>query len=103
MKKINESFACIHCKKSIPEATKTCRNHCPYCFVSLHVDWDIPWDRATDCGGKMYPTSYEIKNGWMKILFVCQTCGKTHRNKRADDDEVMELDRYIKEYKEIVY
>ncbi|MBQ2600698.1 RNHCP domain-containing protein [bacterium] len=38
MKKINESFTCINCKKEIPLAAKTCRNHCPYCFTSLHVD-----------------------------------------------------------------
>ncbi|NCQ81548.1 RNHCP domain-containing protein [bacterium] len=23
-------------------AQKTCRNHCPHCFVSLHVDGDVP-------------------------------------------------------------
>ena len=63
MKKINESFICINCKKVISQASKTCRNHCPYCFVSLHVDGDIPGDRATACHGKMYPTAYEIKNG----------------------------------------
>ncbi|MBQ7616712.1 RNHCP domain-containing protein [bacterium] len=22
----------------VRKASKTCRNHCPYCFVSLHVD-----------------------------------------------------------------
>ena len=99
MKKINESFTCIGCGKQISQAAKTCRNHCPHCFVSLHVDGDIPGDRATECHGKMYPTTYEIKNGGMKILFVCSKCGKKHWNKRADDDEVIELDKYIKKYK----
>lgn len=51
----------------------------------------------------MYPTTYEIKNGGMKILFQCKKCGKLHRNKRADDDEVTELDKYIKQYKETLY
>lgn len=51
----------------------------------------------------MYPTMYEIKNGQMKILFQCKQCGKTHRNKRADDDEVENLDTCIKTYKEILY
>jgi len=46
MKKINESFVCIHCGEEIMQATKTCRNHCPKCFCSLHVDGDIPGDRA---------------------------------------------------------
>ena len=52
MKKINESFICIGCKKEIPQAAKTCRNHCPYCFTSQHVDGLIPGDRAAQesCG-----------------------------------------------------
>ncbi|MEI7562502.1 MAG: RNHCP domain-containing protein [bacterium] len=102
MKKINETFICVHCSKAIPQAEKTCRNHCPYCFVSLHVDGDIPGDRNTQCHGKMYPTTYEIKNGGMKILFVCSKCGKKHWNKRADDDEASELDEYIKNYRKSI-
>jgi len=51
----------------------------------------------------MYPTAYEIKNSQLKILFQCKQCGKTHRNKRADDDEVEHLDEFIKQYKEILY
>ncbi len=98
MKKINESFICINCGKEIPLASKTCRNHCPYCFVSLHVDWDIPWDRAATCKWIMYPTEYQIKNSDYKILFVCSKCGKQHRNKRADDDEIINLPELIKSY-----
>ena len=103
MKKINESFVCVHCGKAITQAAKTCRNHCPYCFVSLHVDGDVPGDRATTCGGHMYPTGYEIKNGQLKICFVCAVCGKTHRNKRADDDNVEHIDNYIHHYKQLLY
>ncbi len=103
MKKINESFICINCGQEISQAKKTCRNHCPHCFVSLHVDGDIPGDRATNCWGNMYPIAYEIKNWWMKILFECAQCGKKHRNKRADDDEVEHLDTFIKTYKETLY
>jgi hypothetical protein len=51
----------------------------------------------------MYPTAYEIRNGQLKILFECKQCGKKHRNKRADDDEVENLDMFIKKYKEILY
>jgi len=102
MKKINESFTCINCGKQITQAAKTCRNHCPYCFASLHVDDLIPGDRNTDCGGRMYPIAYEIRNGQFKICFQCKTCGKFHRNKRADDDEVEQLDKYIKDYKELI-
>lgn len=42
MKKINETFACLGCKKIVPLAQKTCRNHCPFCFTSQHVDGAIP-------------------------------------------------------------
>jgi len=99
MKKINESFACIHCGKIIEKAERTCRNHCPFCFVSLHVDSDIPGDRKAICRGEMYPTMYKISNSEMKISFQCAKCGKQHRNKRATDDEVENLDKLIKEYK----
>lgn len=101
MKKINETFVCINCKKEIPLASKTCRNHCPYCFTSLHVDGDIPGDRNTSCHGKMYPRQYFLANWTMKILFECEKCHKQHRNKRAEDDEVEGLDELIKKYRDI--
>ena len=50
----------------------------------------------------MYPIAYEIRNGQFKICLQCQQCGKIHRNKRADDDEVTSLDKYIKEYKALL-
>lgn len=88
MRKINEAFVCVWCGKLVPLAEKTCRNHCPYCFVSLHVDGTIPGDRATDCHGKMYPIAYEMKHWELKILFSCEKCGKKHRNKKAADDDI---------------
>ena len=99
MKKINESFLCIHCGKEITQAAKTCRNHCPSCFCSLHVDGDMPGDRAAWCGAKMFPIDYKLLNSDYKILFQCTKCGKQHRNKRAIDDEVIKLPELIKEYK----
>lgn len=99
MKKINESFICIYCWKSVPPANKTCRNHCPYCFVSMHVDWKIPGDRNTDCKGKMIPINYEIYNGNIKINFKCIKCNKIHANKFSDDDNIWELDSWIKKHK----
>ena len=93
MKKINESFVCIGCKKTVWPASKTCRNHCPYCFTSLHVDGDIPGDRSTDCHGVMKPVELDFKmSGWSKLLFRCTVCGKEHWNKVAEDDEL----EYIK-------
>jgi len=63
------------------------------------VDGDIPGDRDTDCEGKMIPIEYEIKNGETKIHFVCLDCEKEHRNKAADDDELGELDAWIRKRK----
>lgn len=100
MKKINESFICVWCGRQVPIASKTCRNHCPYCFTSLHVDGDIPWDRASECHGIMRPINYEIRNWTMKILFQCEKCGKLHRNKRAVDDDIEILINEIAKNKE---
>lgn len=36
----------------------------------------------------------------MKIQFRCVKCGKLHRNKRAADDDVGDLDSYIKLYRD---
>lgn len=102
MKKINESFICLGCWKNIPEAQKTCRNHCPFCFTSQHVDWKIPWDREAVeiCGWAMYPFEYEIRNGMTKIHFRCIQCKKEHWNKASTDDDLSELDSMIVKYKE---
>lgn len=99
MKKINEWFICISCKKQILPAQKTCRDHCPYCFTWLHVDWGIPWDRSALCWEKMFPIEYVISNWALKILFKCIKCGKQHWNKSALDDEIINLDKLIYEYK----
>lgn len=102
MKKINESFQCTNCKTQIQPARGTCRNHCPKCFVSLHVDGDIPWDRASSCWWKMYPIEYFISNWEVKISFQCVKCGKIHRNKACEDDELWQLDEMILKYKKIL-
>ncbi len=99
MKKINESFECSNCKKIIKPAKKTCRNHCPYCFTSVHLDEDMPGDRLSKCYGLMYPQEYIIANWKTKILFVCSKCKKKHRNKSSDDDKLYDLDYLINNYK----
>lgn len=101
MKKINESFVCIHCNKKIEQAFRTCRNHCPYCFCSLHVDKDLPGDRKSDCWAKMFPINYKILNSDYKILFKCTKCNHQHRNKRAVDDEISSLPDLIESYKSL--
>ena len=99
MKKINESFVCVNCWKTIPPAKKTCRNHCPYCFVSLHLDDKIPWDRKSNCNWQMYPIEYFISNWGIKITFKCSKCWKIHHNKATEDDDIANLDNMIIKYK----
>lgn len=89
---INESFQCVGCQRQVPKADKTCRNHCPFCFISLHVDGDVPWDRDTDCHGIMKPIQLDFKmSGESKILFECTICHKQHWNKVAEDDNISML------------
>jgi len=102
MKKINEEFECINCKKTIKPAKWTCRNHCPYCFVSLHLDDKIPWDRASKCWWKMFPIEYIIANGTIKITFKCEKCGHIHKNKVSEDDDIIKLDELVKKYKDLL-
>ncbi len=101
MKKINKWFVCINCKKHINPAKSTCRNHCPYCFISLHLDDKIPWDRKSTCKWIMYPIFYEISNWTIKITFKCSKCWHIHKNKISNDDNIWELDYFISKYKKI--
>lgn len=86
--KINEEFTCVHCGKTVVAAAKTCRNHCPHCLTSLHVDIN-PGDRANPCGGVMDAVGYELdaKKG-IALIFSCRRCGERRRNK-ANREEPM--------------
>ena len=95
MNKENNWFICEWCWKDIPPAAKTSRNHCPNCFLSLHVDDKEPGDRLSTCGWRMIPLVYETANGQMKIHFTCISCGAQHANKSAEDDDLGELDMRV--------
>jgi len=41
-----------------------------------------------------------MKNSEIRILFSCTKCGKQHRNKRAEDDEITLLPGLIEKYRE---
>lgn len=99
MKKINEWFLCLNCAKQVKSAEKTCRNHCNFCFATVHVDAKIPGDRQSDCNGSMFPIEYFISNWQTKIKFQCTKCSHIHINKVSTDDEVGELDVIIYKYK----
>ncbi len=84
--KINEGFICENCGMQVPPAFKTCRNHCPQCLYSLHVDGDVPGDRASDCHGLMEPIALEQSSKGYMIVHRCTSCGITRRNQVLDDD-----------------
>ena len=66
----------------------TCRNHCPYCLYSKHVDIN-PGDREETCHGLLEPIDIEInsKKGYV-IVSKCIKCGKIRKNKMAEDDNM---------------
>lgn len=87
---IDEEFICENCGKKVPKLGYSCRNHCPYCLHSKHVDIN-PGDREETCHGLLKPIDVEInpKKGYV-IVFKCAKCGQVRKNKAAEDDN-MEL------------
>ena len=71
---IDESFICENCGKKVEKLGYSCRNHCPYCLHSKHVDKN-PGDRQEDCHGVLEPIGLEIdsKKGYV-IVFKCKKC-----------------------------
>jgi len=84
--KNDSGFTCAHCGKEVNPLGYSSRNHCPHCLWSLHVDIN-PGDRASECGGRMFPLRGEpdAKKGYI-IYHKCEKCGEIRRNKAAADD-----------------
>lgn len=82
----NSGFICVNCERVVSSATKTARNHCPFCLWSLHVDAKIPGDRDSDCRGKMKPVAlFQKRDNWI-VIHRCENCDKEIQNKCAEDD-----------------
>ncbi len=88
---INEAFQCGNCGKEVPPQKGSCRNHCKHCLTSRHLDAVFPGDRASPCQALMKPIglTQSGKKGFI-LLHECIKCGRTIKNKLADDDN-MEL------------
>ncbi len=84
---INIPFICKKCGHQVTPAELTCRNHCTQCLYSLHVDREIPGDRASTCHSLMEPIKLDqnSKKGFI-IIHKCLKCGKEIANKVATDD-----------------
>lgn len=86
--KIDEDFLCENCGNKVEKLGYTCRNHCPICLYSKHVDVN-PGDRQEQCHGLLEPISVELdsKKGYV-IIFKCKKCGAIRKNKAAEDDNM---------------
>lgn len=86
-----EPFVCEHCGRAVkPLGKGTYRDHCPSCLFSKHVDRDGPGDRLSSCKGLLKPVAIDqdSKRGFM-ILYECEKCRKSSRNRAAEDDELL--------------
>ena len=86
--KIDEEFLCDNCGSKVEKLGYTSRDHCPKCLYSKHVDIN-PGDRLEECHGALEPVSVELnsKKGYV-IIYRCKKCGKTRKNKAAEDDNI---------------
>lgn len=85
---IDEGFTCENCGKEVMPLNYSCRNHCPQCLYSKHVDIN-PGDRQEKCHGLLEPIGIEITNrkGYV-IIYKCKKCGQIRKNKSAKDDNM---------------
>ena len=72
---IDEPFKCEVCGEDVLPLGYTCRDHCPKCLCSKHVDKE-PGDRAEECRGVLRPIGLENnpKKGYI-IIYKCDKCG----------------------------
>ena len=82
---IDEEFICENCGKKIKPLGYSCRNHCPYCLHSIHIDI-MPGDRQNTCLGDLVPIDIEKYKNTYKIIYKCLKCGQIHKNIMATDD-----------------
>ena len=96
---IDEEFICENCGTKVGKLGYSCRNHCPSCLYSKHVDKN-PGDREEECHGMLEPIDIEInsKKGYI-IVFKCIKCGAIRKNKVAEDDNKEEIYRIIEQKK----
>ncbi len=87
---IDESFVCEKCGFKVEKLGYSCRDHCPNCLYSKHVDIN-PGDRKNSCRGLLKPIGIEKYKDTYKILYECEKCKKNHKNVVAKDDNINEI------------
>ncbi|MEU8521644.1 RNHCP domain-containing protein [Streptomyces sp. NBC_01216] len=91
-----DAFRCAGCRLDVPLAAPGTahRNHCPHCLASLHVDRNVPGDRAATCRGRMTALSVAVRaDGEWMIIHHCLSCGELSANRIAGDDNPLALIR----------
>ena len=87
----DDGFTCLNCKKKVKPLGRGCRNHCPFCLFSLHVDRAVPGDRQSTCHSLMKPLRLEAgsRKGFLgyDLLHECTGCKKQIKNLLAEDDD----------------
>lgn len=84
---LDEEFVCENCGYKVDRLGYSCRDHCPNCLYSKHVDIH-PGDRKNKCQGLLKPISIEKFRDTYKIIYICQRCNKEHKNILAKDDNI---------------
>ena len=84
--KRDDEFECENCGFKVSKLGYTSRDHCPKCLCSKHVD-KMPGDREEGCHGILKPIQVipDSKKGYI-IIYKCDKCGETRKNKSAADD-----------------
>lgn len=87
---IDENFICENCGFHVEKLGYSCRDHCPNCLYSKHVDKN-PGDRNNNCHGLLKPIGIEKFKDTYKIIYQCNKCKDTHKNIVAKDDNINEI------------
>lgn len=84
----NEGFSCEYCGALVLPRRQSCRNHCPSCLSSKHVDLSVG-DRANPCQGQMKAVAFRYTSRKGIILsFSCLKCGHKAENIAAYEDPI---------------
>ncbi len=93
----NDSFICENCSLEVLPLRTGCRNHCPSCLHSKHVDI-FPGDRQNPCQGLLKPIRYELKENFrLALIFSCLRCGEITKNLTTTEDPIQpdDLDKIL--------
>lgn len=84
---LDEAFICEKCGFKVDRLGYSCRDHCPNCLYSKHVDKN-PGDRKNKCRGLLKPIGMEKYKDTYKIIYQCEKCNTIHKNVMAKDDNM---------------